>query len=367
MKNKSLPIPKLKTWDVPTLSPADCARLDRNRSALRRVLRGMDPRLVLFVGPCSADRYAPVMEYLRRLHAVQQQVQDQLLLMPRLYTQKPRSRSVGYLGMVSSPDPAAPPDLLRGLALARRLHVDALKHYGFSGMDELLNPALLPYFDDVVGAFCVGARSVEDQIHRQVASGASVPVGMKNPTSGDLSVLVHAINAARQPQDYFLNNTVVHSEGNPDIFAILRGQEGTHPISNANHASLLMLQKVAESEHLPCPAILIDTNHANSGKQPKRQIDIVHAFLDQWDDPAIHRHLRGFVIESYLEEGHQVLDGTTFGQSITDPCLGWEDTEALILEIAQTMRRTTFSTRLPVGRTTADAAVEKNEMEKEQL
>lgn len=308
--------------------------------AIKAILRGDDSRKLLLIGPCSADRADAVLDYLARLRNLQDQVQDKLLFIPRVYANKPRSLGIGYKGMAESPDPAGPPDMTRGLVAMRRLHVQALTDYGFACADELLYPDHHAYLDDLLAYVTVGARSVENQQHRLVASGLDIPVGMKNPTSGDLSVMLNAIYAAQQAQVLDYRGWACQSHGNPYAHAILRGWVNREGVSQPNYhyEDLVALKDRYLAMTLENPALIVDVNHANSGKDFAKQPRIVQEVLHNMErEPDLGRLIKGFMVESYLVDGSQPVDGTCYGQSITDPCLGWEKTEALVYDLAEAL------------------------------
>lgn len=319
--------------------------IDTQRNIVREieaVLDGRDDRLLLLIGPCSADREAPVLEYLERLARLREDVEDRVLVIPRIYTNKPRTRGTGYKGMAESPDPMKGPDLLSGIIAIRKLHMRALLDFGFSGADEMLYPENHAYLDDLLSYVAVGARSVENQQHRLTASGVGIPVGMKNPTSGELSVMMNAIYAAQHPQDFEYRGWAYRSDGNPYAHAILRGYVSPGSTSSANYhyEDLKALAELYEREGLVNPAVIVDANHSNSSKRFLEQPRIVEEVMHNMRrDADIARLVKGFMIESYLVDGSQDIDGATYGQSITDPCLGWEKTEALVHAIADGVDR----------------------------
>lgn len=333
---RKLPIPMVVKQRYPT-TEAEHAALQAHTQALRRVLSGEDERLLVIVGPCSADNADAVLEYAARLRRLQERVEDRLLLVPRVFTNKPRTTGAGYKGLLHQPDAAARPDLYEGILAVRSLHLRVLRETGFFPADELLYPENHRYVDDLLGYVTVGARSVEDQQHRLTASGIEVPVGMKNPTAGTLSVMLNAIDAAQQGHSFLYRGWAVHSQGNPFAHAILRGYRSRRGEAKPNYApeELRLLDRLYGERGLQNPAVLIDTNHDNSGRDPLRQPEIVRAVLRaRREDAALRRLVKGFLIESYLEDGAQSPGGGVFGQSITDPCLGWEKTERLLLELA---------------------------------
>lgn len=309
----------------------------RTDLALSQIFTGGDDRLVLIIGPCSADREDAVLDYIGRLRRVQEQVEDKILIVPRVYTNKPRTTGDGYKGMLHQPDPNSSPDMLRGIIAIRRMHMKVLEQTGFSSADEMLYPENYHYLSDILSYAAIGARSVENQLHRLTASGLDVPVGMKNPTGGDLSVMMNAITAAQHPHTFVFSGWEVRSQGNPLAHAILRGyadKQGSS-LPNYHYEDLRLLCELYEKSGLQNPAVVIDANHANSGKrwseQPRIAKEILHSTRHSED---IRRMVKGLMIESYIEDGNQKPDGGVYGKSITDACLGWEKTERLILELA---------------------------------
>lgn len=308
-----------------------------NDKALQAVFTGDDDRLVLVIGPCSADREDAVLEYISRLRSVQERVIDKIIIVPRVYTNKPRTTGDGYKGMLHQPDPNSSPDMLKGLISIRKLHMKVLEQTGFSCADEMLYPENHNYLSDVLSYVAVGARSVENQLHRLTASGLDIPVGMKNPTGGDLSVMMNSITAAQHAHTFVYSNWEVQSKGNPLAHAILRGYANKHgrTVPNYHYEDLQFLCELYAKTGLLNPGVVIDTNHSNSGKhweeQPRIAKEIMHSTRHSGD---IFRMVKGLMIESYLEDGNQKPDGCVYGKSITDPCLGWDKTERLILELA---------------------------------
>ena len=308
-----------------------------NDKALQAVFTGDDDRLVLVIGPCSADREDAVLEYISRLRRVQERVIDKIIIVPRVYTNKPRTTGDGYKGMLHQPDPNSSPDMLKGLIAIRKLHMKVLEQTGFSCADEMLYPENHNYLSDVLSYVAVGARSVENQLHRLTASGLDIPVGMKNPTGGDLSVMMNSITAAQHAHTFVYSNWEVQSKGNPLAHAILRGYANKHgrTVPNYHYEDLQFLCELYAKTGLLNPGVVIDTNHSNSGKhweeQPRIAKEIMHSTRHSGD---IYRMVKGLMIESYLEDGNQKPDGCIYGKSITDPCLGWDKTERLILELA---------------------------------
>lgn len=311
---------------------------ERRDRELKDILSGNSSRLVLIVGPCSADREESVLDYISRLVPVQEQVKDQILIVPRVYTNKPRTTGAGYKGMLHQPDPSAAPDMLKGLISIRELHMRVLRETGFSCADEMLYPENYKYLDDVLAYVAVGARSVENQQHRLTSSGISVPVGMKNPTGGDLSVMMNSINAAQHSHTFIYRGWEATSTGNPYAHAILRGYTNKHGDSRPNYhyEDLVFLHHLYKEQGLLHPAAIIDANHANSGKNPFQQGRIIREVLQNRNyDPDIHALVKGFMVESYIEDGNQKIGQGVYGKSITDACLGWDKTQKLIYDIAE--------------------------------
>ncbi len=302
------------------------------------IFTGKDNRLILIIGPCSADNPDSVIDYITRLKKVNEQVKDEIFIIPRIYTGKPRTTGAGYKGLMHQPDPQAKPDMFKGIIATRELHMRALKETGFSCADEMLYPDNYKYLDDILAYVAVGARSVENQEHRLVSSGISVPVGMKNPTSGDLSVMMNAITAAQHKHTFIYRGWEVHSQGNPLAHAIMRGYMNKHgqSLPNYHYEDLALLASLYAKAEFANPACIVDTNHANSGKDPLQQPRIVKDVLNQCRyNNEIKKLVKGFMIESYIEDGAQPINGGCYGKSITDPCLGWEKSERLIYEIAE--------------------------------
>jgi 3-deoxy-7-phosphoheptulonate synthase len=312
--------------------------VEERAKALREIFEGRDPRCLLIIGPCSADNADSVLEYLTRLRGLQERVKDKLFIVPRVFSNKPRTSGEGYMGLVHQPDAAGRPDPFKGIIAVRSLHLRALRETGFTCADELLYPENHRYLDDLLAYVTVGARSVEDQQHRLTASGLGIPVGMKNPTHGDLKVMLNAIHAAQAGHSFIYRGWAVHSKGNPLSHAVLRGRETEDGRSLPNYScdELLRLSALYLASGAANPAIMIDASHANSGKDPFRQPDVVRDVIaSRRRSPELARLVKGFLVESYLVDGCQAPGGTVFGQSITDPCLGWEKTERLIYELAE--------------------------------
>ncbi len=306
--------------------------------ALKNIFEGRDDRMLLIIGPCSADHEEPVLEYISRLRKVQDKVEDKIFIVPRIYTNKPRTVGTGYKGMLHQPDPDKPADMLEGILAIRRLHRRAADESEFTCADEMLYPENHRYLSDLLSYVAVGARSSEDQYHRMVASGVGIPAGMKNPTSGDLSVMMNSITAAQNGHTFLYRGWEVKTPGNPLAHAILRGSMDKFGRSHQNYhyEELMLVSRLYAETGLKNPAVIVDCNHANSGKQYLEQIriskDICHSRRVSGD---IHSLVKGLMIESYLEDGAQKGDEHVYGKSITDPCLGWEKTERLIYDLAE--------------------------------
>ncbi len=333
---RQLPNP-METKEMYPLTGAMGETVEKRTAQLKAIFTGKSDKLALIIGPCSADNEDSVIDYIARLIPIQEKVGDKLLIVPRVYTNKPRTTGVGYKGLVHQPDPNADPDLFKGIIATRELHMRAVKETGFACADEMLYPENYKYLDDLLGYVAVGARSVEDQQHRLTASAIECPVGMKNPTSGDLTVMMNAILAAQHQHDFIYRGWEGHSYGNPCAHAILRGyvnRDGvTHP--NYHYETLLHLAELYGKWELKNPAVVIDCNHANSGKNPFEQPRILKEVLHSCRyDPDVKRLVKGFMVESYIEDGNQPIGGGVYGKSITDACLGWEKSERLIYEIA---------------------------------
>ena len=312
---------------------------EKRTAELKAIFDGRSDKLVLIIGPCSADNEDSVMEYVTRLRALADKVSDKLFLVPRVYTNKPRTTGDGYKGMLHQPNPGEKPDMFKGIIAIRELHMRVLRETGMAAADEMLYPENYKYLDDMLGYVAVGARSVEDQQHRLTASGIEVPVGMKNPTSGDYSVMLNAITAAQHSHTFVYRNWEVESQGNPYAHAILRGYVNKHgqSLPNYHYEDLIRLIEMYEKKNVANRAILIDTNHSNSNKQYLEQPRIAKDVLFQRKiNGDIRRYVKGVITESYLEDGCQKPeDAHIYGKSITDPCLGWEKTEKMILELAE--------------------------------
>ena len=304
---------------------------------IRNVIAGKTDKMLIVVGPCSAHEPAPTLEYISRLGKLNEKVKDRLVIVPRIYTNKPRTKGVGYKGMFLQPDPEGAADIARGIRSIRALHIAAINQSGLTAADEMLYPENTAYVEDLLSYHAVGARSVEDQLHRQVASGIDAPVGLKNPMSGNIIALVNSIYAAQSPQIFKYRNYQVSSDGNPYAHAILRGgvDSSGADVPNFHYETVMQLNEMYGGGTLQNPAVVIDCNHSNSGKQHRQQIRIAEEVMqNRRFDAQFKKLVKGFMIESFLVEGNQKHD-TVFGQSITDPCLGWEDTERLLYNLAE--------------------------------
>ena len=335
---RKLPIPKEIKEQFP-LTAELSARREKCVDDLKKIFSGEDDRMVLVSGPCSADKEDSVLDYIYRLRGVQEKVADKIMLVPRIYTNQPRTTGDGYKGMLHQPDPNADPDLLKGIVAIRKLHMRALAETGFGCADEMLYPENHRYLSDILIYVAVGARSVEDQQHRLTASGLDIPVGMKNPTGGDVSVMMNSITAAQHSHMFLYRGWEVKSMGNPYAHAILRGYVNAHgqSLPNYHYEDLIGLYETYQRSGLSNPAVIIDTNHANSGKRYAEQPRIAKEVLDSCRySKEVRGLVKGFMIESYIEDGCQKIGpDEVWGKSITDPCLGWEKTERLILELAE--------------------------------
>ena len=334
--HRKLPIPQEVKKEYPLTERMEQIKAERDES-IRAVFDGRSDKFILVIGPCSADHSEPVLEYISRLRRIEEQVSDKIIIIPRIYTNKPRTTGQGYKGMLHQPDPDSKPDMYKGIVAIRELHLAALRDYGYSCADEMLYPENYRYLSDLLSYVAVGARSVENQQHRLTASGIGAPVGMKNPTGGDLSVMMNSIAAAQSSHTFIYRGWEVTSDGNPYAHAILRGyiDYAGRSASNYHYEDLLRVEELYEKSNLTNPSVIVDTNHNNSGKKYLEQIRIAKDIVYSRNQNAnIKRLVKGLMIESYLEDGAQSVGEHVFGKSITDPCLGWEKTERLILDIA---------------------------------
>lgn len=318
---------------IACLSEEEQAFKDKRDQELKDVITGKDQRFLLVIGPCSADNEEAVLEYAKKLAAIQEKVKDKIFIVQRVYTGKPRTNGDGYKGMLHQQDPNGETNLIRGMVAVRKLHKRVIVEAGLTTADEMLYPENLVFVDDLVSYHAVGARSVEDQQHRFVASGIDAPTGLKNPTSGNMKVLFNSLHAAQRSQEFIFSGSEVKTSGNELAHVILRGalSEQGQVVPNYHYEDLLKAVKAYKADDYQNPFIIVDTNHDNSGKQYLEQIRIVKEVLINraWNED-IKQMVRGFMIESYLEDGRQDISEGTYGKSITDPCLGWDKTEELI-------------------------------------
>ena len=333
---RKLPIPQ-EVKEMLPLSDELAAIKAKNDEEIRKIFTGESQKFLLVIGPCSADREDAVIEYVHRLKKLQEQVQDKIMIVPRVYTGKPRTTGEGYKGLVHQPNPQEPPDMFKGLVAIREIHMRVLAETGFSTADEMLYPENHRYISDLLTYVTVGARSVENQQHRLLASGIDVPVGMKNPTSGDISVMMNAIKAGQSSHMFIYRGWEVESAGNPYAHAILRGYVNkngeSHP--NYHYEDLAHLYDTYIKMGLQNPSVIVDCNHSNSSKHYKAQVRIAKEVChNRQHSRSITSLVKGLMIESYLEDGAQKIGEGTYGKSITDPCIGWTKTEKLVLDIA---------------------------------
>lgn len=334
---RKLPVPQEIKEQFP-ITDEHKSIVRQQRDAISKVFTGESDKFILVIGPCSADREDSVIDYISRLRSVQEKVSDKIIIVPRIYTNKPRTTGEGYKGMLHQPDPNQKPDMLKGIVAIRKMHMRALSETGFACADEMLYPENHRYLSDLLAYVAVGARSVEDQQHRLTASGLDIPVGMKNPTGGDIDVMMNSIKAAQGSHVFLYRGWEVKTEGNPLAHAILRGYVDKHGKSHPNYhfEDLYGLYEKYSESGLANPAVIVDTNHSNSGKQhleqPRIAKEVVHSCKYSKDVRSI---VKGLMIESYIEDGAQkICDNLVYGKSVTDPCLGWEKTERLIYDIA---------------------------------
>ena len=319
--------------------PAELKELKKKRDAeIRDVITGKSNKFLVIIGPCSADNEDAVCDYVNRLAKLNDKVSDKLILIPRIYTNKPRTTGEGYKGMVHQPNPEEKPDFLAGLIAIRKMHIRAFQETGLTAADEMLYPENYPYLSDLLSYVAIGARSVEDQQHRITVSGFDVPAGMKNPTSGDFSVMLNSVYAAQHPHSFIYRGWEVSTTGNDMAHTVLRGATNKHGqnLPNYHYEDLNLLLEMYGKMDLKNPACVIDTNHSNSGKKFDQQVRIAKEIMHNRKlNPDIHSLVKGLMIESYIEEGCQKIGEGIYGKSITDPCLGWADTEKLILDLAE--------------------------------
>lgn len=333
---RKLPIPQEIKAQYPLSENATKIKEKRDKE-IAEIFKGHENKIILVIGPCSADRADAVLDYIGRLALLQKEVSDKIFIIPRIYTGKPRTTGDGYMGMLHQPDPDKKPDMLEGIIAIRKLHKDAIEQTGLTCADEMLYPENGRYLSDLLSYVAVGARSVENQEHRLVASAMNIPVGMKNPTSGDLSIMLNSIYAAQHKHTFLYRGWEIESDGNELAHAILRGSVDKHGINHQNYhyEDLRLLHDQYCTERYKNPAVIVDTNHSNSGKKYEEQVRIVNEVLHSMrhsDDIA--KMVKGFMIESYIEDGNQKIEDGVYGKSITDPCLGWDKTKDLIYQIA---------------------------------
>ncbi len=334
---RKLPIPK----DIKEMFPISeeyAAKREACSDEIKSILDGRDERLLLVIGPCSADNETAVLDYLFRLRKVKEKVEEKICIIPRVYTSKPRTTGKGYKGMLHQPDPLLGEDMLKGIITIRETYIRTMKETDFFCADELLYPENYRYLSDILCYVAIGARSVENQFHRLTASGLDIAVGMKNPTGGDLSVLMNSLIAAQSGHTFIYRNWEVASHGNPYAHAILRGYVNKHgqSIPNYHYEDLRLVCDMYHENGLINPAIMVDANHANSGKQYLEQIRICKEVVQSKRfSEDLAKMVKGVMVESYIEDGCQSVEGTVYGKSITDPCLGWEKTERLIYDLAE--------------------------------
>lgn len=333
---KELPSPEEIRAEY-ALSPAAAQAKAMRDQLVQDIITGTSDKFLVIIGPCSADNEDSVCDYISRLCRVQEKVADRLVIVPRIYTNKPRTTGEGYKGIAHQPDPEKRPDMLAGLVAMRKMHIRALEESGLSSADEMLYPENWPYVEDLLSYVAIGARSVEDQHHRLTVSGFDVPAGMKNPTSGDFSVMLNSVYAAQHPHPFIYRGWEVNTTGNPLAHTILRGAVNKHGsnIPNYHYEDLIRLLEKYNERDLVNPACIVDANHSNSNKQFREQIRIVHEVMhSRRNNGELANLVKGVMVESYIKEGCQKIGEHIYGKSITDPCLGWKDTEDLIYRIA---------------------------------
>ena len=336
--NAELPLPADLKAEYP-LSDKIIKIKEKRDAEIRDIFTGKSDKFIVIVGPCSADNEDAVCEYVNRLARVNEKVSDRLMIIPRIYTNKPRTTGEGYKGMLHQPDPDKAPDLLAGIIAIRKMHIRAIEETGLTAADEMLYPENRSYLDDILSYEAIGAHSVENQQHRLTASGMNIPIGMKNPTSGDFLVMLNSVIAAQHSHSFIYRGMDVTTDGNDLAHVILRGGVDKYGTCNPNYhyEDLVRLLSLYQKMELKNPAAIIDANHSNSNKKFKEQIRITSEILHSRSyNPELKKLIKGVMIESYLEEGNQkICPDMIYGKSITDPCLGWKDTERLIYEIAE--------------------------------
>lgn len=334
---RKLPEPQELMEEFPITKEVKAVKAKRD-AVIKNIITGQDDRFLLIIGPCSADNETAVLDYIQRLVPVQEKVKDKLFIVPRVYTEKPRTIGVGYKGMLHQPNPEGKEDMLAGIIAVREMNARIVQETGFTCAEEILYPEVFRYLSDLISYAAVGARSVEDQFHRMIASGIGIPVGMKNPTSGDVSVMLNSIEAAQHSQDFLFRGWEVRTKGNPLAHAIMRGYVDNFGNSRPNYhyEDLMRLFEAYAKRGLQHPAVIVDANHANSGKKYLEQIRIAEDVMySRKYSPDIQQMVKGLMIESYIEDGNQKISEGTYGKSITDPCLGWEKSEQLIYALAE--------------------------------
>ena len=335
---KKMPDPDTIKSEFALTPEMKALKADRDQQ-IADIITGKDDRVLAIIGPCSADNEDSVCEYVNRLTSVQEKIKDRVLIVPRIYTNKPRTTGSGYKGIASQPDPTKAPDMVEGLIAMRKMHLRAIAESGFTCADEMLYPENWPYVEDLLSYVAIGARSVEDQHHRLTVSGFDVASGMKNPTSGDFSVMLNSVYAAQHAHHFTFSGYEVRTTGNPLAHTILRGAVSKHGncVQNYHYEDLVRLSDMSASMDLVNPATIVDANHSNSNKQFKQQIRIVREIMmSRQFSSDVKNLVKGVMVESYLEEGSQkISDHQVYGKSITDPCLGWEDSEKLLYMIAE--------------------------------
>ena len=334
---RKLPTPKELKEEFPASDKIQKIKAERD-AEIRAIFEGKNDKLLLVIGPCSADREDAVLEYIGRLVKVQEKVKDKIFIIPRIYTNKPRTVGTGYKGMLHQPDPEKKPDLLAGLLAIRKMHIHAIEQTGLTAADEMLYPENYRYLSDLLSYVAIGARSVEDQQHRLVVSGMDVPAGMKNPTSGDLSVMLNSVVAAQCSHSFIYRSWEVKTTGNELADTILRGAVNKHGncIPNYHYEDLNLVDRLYKERNLKNPAVVVDANHSNSNKKYMEQIRIVKEVLhSRRHSDDIRNFVKGVMIESYIEPGSQKVGEHIYGKSITAPCLGWDDSERLLYEMAE--------------------------------
>ncbi|MBO5160028.1 MAG: 3-deoxy-7-phosphoheptulonate synthase [Lachnospiraceae bacterium] len=334
---KKLPTPAEIKEQYPVSKEIERIKAERDEE-IKKVITGESDKFLAIIGPCSADNEDAVCDYINRLAPIQEKIKDKVIIIPRIYTNKPRTTGEGYKGIVHQPDPEGKPDLLAGLIAMRKMHMRAIEETGLTPADEMLYPENYRYLSDILSYVAIGARSVEDQQHRLTVSGFDVPAGMKNPTSGDMSVMLNSVVAAQHAHTFIYRGWEVNTTGNPLAHVILRGAVNKRGVNQPNYhyEDLMTLLSLYGERNLQNPAAIIDTNHSNSAKKYKEQIRIAKEVLhSRRYNKDIHKLVKGFMIESYIEEGSQTVHDKCYGKSITDPCLGWEDSERLLYEIAE--------------------------------